>query len=1200
MQALYGEGLHPNADPIIAKAIAEGATPETALRSAALGRRFPEFATVEKPLAQAAERRTHDFMRRKGRAPRSDKERQAIRFVAAGDVLGEDASPAQRHKLASTEGRKQREAVAGYDLVFTPVKSVSTLWALGDRDVAEQVAQAHRAAWSGTIEWIEQHGALTRVGAGGVAQVDTLGLTAAAFDHYDSRAGDPNLHTHVAVSTKVEGLDGKWRSLDGRTLHSMAVTASEQYGARIEEELTRRLGLRFVERARPDGKRPTREIDGIDPDLARAFSQRRDAIEDAYAERMAAYRAAHGRDPSPATQYRLAQEATLATRDAKAAPKRLVDQRAQWRATAARVLGTEQAVEAMVAGTLGRTSETPATTPSVADLADVTIEAVESRRSTWRRYNVHAEALRVVRARVPAGGAEVPLTMLAEQVTEAVLARSLTIAVPETNPEPEALRRATGESIYQVHGRDRWTSLAVLQDEDQLVAAAQRDGGLRVDGDAFQRGIDALQARGRIKLDPGQIDMARRFAEDGREVVAGIGPAGAGKTTAMRRFVHAVHEAGGQVVAVAPSAVAARILRDELEIEAETVAKFLLTPPAVTERTIILVDEAGMTSTRDLVQILAVARANGAAVRLLGDPSQLAAVQAGGALRLIQNRVGAAELDEVHRFRTRGEAHASLLLRDGNTRGLDFYTRHGRLRSGSRDAMLDTMVDAWWRDTRWSRRDSVMIAGSVDAVHDLNLRARELRRRAGRVRGTEVVLSNESRAARGDIITTRRNDRRLRVGDTDFVRNGERWKILAVEADGSLRVRGLHHRATTVLPADYVGTAVELGYASTVHRVQGMTVDRSHTLADDGLTRETLYTALTRGRCTNLAYVVTEGTTDVDADEQPGADYAAVRVLQDILGRSGEEESATMAITNEFQSHDSLARRVPAYEDASSRVLDPELAERLRALVEASVGAEMAASIVADPAWPTLLARLAAHEAAGRDLAADLPAVVASRELATGRDRAAVLYWRIGPVDQTLDPGLPAWVSPRPSLRSTPIDAQQPEVVEWVEREAERISSRLDALVHDVAVDAPAWAPPVPAAGSGSRTEWERLVRDVVAYRDRYEVTDNHDPLGPTPRGGHRAEAFTVASTALTSLARMQVKITEVGIMPEDHQPTIAQTSHERLATLLAQRGSQPTPAQGEDRLDQARQALRRTPQTPRRRPDAPQAAPSPQRGPRL
>ena len=134
---------------------------------------------------------------------------------------GRVASEAERTRLAATEARRGRRAVAGFDLVFTPVKSVSLLWALGDAEIQAQVEAAHHEALRSTLDWVEQHAAFTRTGHGGVAQVDTTGLLAVAFDHRESRSGDPDLHTHVAVANKVCGTDGKWRSLDARGLYAL-------------------------------------------------------------------------------------------------------------------------------------------------------------------------------------------------------------------------------------------------------------------------------------------------------------------------------------------------------------------------------------------------------------------------------------------------------------------------------------------------------------------------------------------------------------------------------------------------------------------------------------------------------------------------------------------------------------------------------------------------------------------------------------------------------------------------------------------------------------------------------------------------------------------------------------------------------------------------------------------------------------------
>jgi conjugative relaxase-like TrwC/TraI family protein len=112
-------------------------------------------------------------------------------------------------------------------LTFYPVKSVSTLWAVADLHVAAQIELAHQAAVRDALSFIERHALFTRQGRNGVRQVNVTGLVTTAFTHRDSRAGDPDLHTHIAVANKVQTLDGRWLSIDGRVLFKATVTASE-------------------------------------------------------------------------------------------------------------------------------------------------------------------------------------------------------------------------------------------------------------------------------------------------------------------------------------------------------------------------------------------------------------------------------------------------------------------------------------------------------------------------------------------------------------------------------------------------------------------------------------------------------------------------------------------------------------------------------------------------------------------------------------------------------------------------------------------------------------------------------------------------------------------------------------------------------------------------------------------------------------
>src|SRR5215218_3372390 len=172
--------------------------------------------------------------------PRS--ERARVRTEVARELFAAEHGrpPQDARELAAAiakHSRPQTTAVAGYDLTFSPVKSVSTLWALAEPAVAAQIEKAHRAAVADALSFIEQYALFSRTGANGIRQVDVQGLVAAAFTHRDTRAGDPDLHTHVAVANKVQTLDGRWLSIDGRILFKATVAASETYNTALENHL---------------------------------------------------------------------------------------------------------------------------------------------------------------------------------------------------------------------------------------------------------------------------------------------------------------------------------------------------------------------------------------------------------------------------------------------------------------------------------------------------------------------------------------------------------------------------------------------------------------------------------------------------------------------------------------------------------------------------------------------------------------------------------------------------------------------------------------------------------------------------------------------------------------------------------------------------------------------------------------------------
>jgi conjugative relaxase-like TrwC/TraI family protein len=196
------------------------------------------------------------------------------------------------------DGRRPRHAVAGFDLTFTVPKSLSVLWAMADEPTRAMIAQVHHLAVTDVLAFLEDRVASTRVGHAGAQSMAVRGLVAAAFDHWDTRAGDPNLHTHLVLANKVQGVDGVWRSLDGRQLHKAAVAVSELYDDLLADRLAAVLPVEWSHRDRGAGRTPAFEVDGVDDGLLAEFSQRAIQVTARTRELAAAFRVEQGRCPS--------------------------------------------------------------------------------------------------------------------------------------------------------------------------------------------------------------------------------------------------------------------------------------------------------------------------------------------------------------------------------------------------------------------------------------------------------------------------------------------------------------------------------------------------------------------------------------------------------------------------------------------------------------------------------------------------------------------------------------------------------------------------------------------------------------------------------------------------------------------------------------------------------------------------------------
>jgi conjugative relaxase-like TrwC/TraI family protein len=749
--------------------------------------------------------------------------------------------PATRRQLGcplvdrvDNKGRAIR-AVAGFDATFSAPKSLSVWWALtGD----PRLLDAHNLAVQAVLDHIERYGATTRIRVDNARQhPDVDGLIMAAFPQATSREDDPQLHTHVVISAKVLAPDGRWLALDARYLKRKQRALGGLYQSVLRAELTSRYGIAW--RSIEDGQA---EIAGMPTELREAFSKRTAQVDAALVSKVEDFREREGRDPSRWERAALTREASQDTRATKThlAPGELHE---HWRDEAIALGWTP---DRLVAGLRHAAERAPAVEPPT--INDV-IEQLSATGSTWSRADVLQAVCDQTHPSTGVSGSRWAIAV--EHACDRVLDACTTLDPPTAS----ARRTSDGRSIWIAPVEPHLTAEHVLaQEERVLIFAIERHEVAPAPSLTVERaGLDVLQA-----------DAAAAVAgHDGLVLV--VGPAGTGKTTTLRHAAADLHTQGRLVFAVAPTAKAAKVLRDEVGIPAETVAKLLHEWRTGTPRpeyrlpsgTTLVVDESGMIGTAGLDHLISLAARQQWRLVLVGDPRQLQAVGRGGMFDEL-SRVGRThELATIHRFRHDWEQAASLQLRRGDPTALSAYFDHRRVDAGTFDTLTEDIANKWIAHQAAGRSVAV-VAETNEHVDALNAAIQHRRRDLDQLGPTTSRIAGGETAAVNDVIVTRRNDRTLRTNHGEPVRNRDRWIVTAVGRDGRLTAIHDHGHGEITLPADYVRQHVRLGYAATAYGHQGDTVDISLTVVTAATMHRSLYVGATRGRHANHLLVVTD------------------------------------------------------------------------------------------------------------------------------------------------------------------------------------------------------------------------------------------------------------------------------------------------------------------------------------------------------
>jgi len=1056
-------------------------------------------------------------------------EKRVVNPSSTGDATAPASQP-------SDDPSSRRRAVAGYDFTFSIPKSASVLWGIADATTQARIVHAHHAAVAEAIGFLEREAAYTRAGAttrdGAVAQVGVTGLIATAFDHFDSRAGDPHLHTHVVISNKVEtAFDGKWRSLDGRPMHAIVVALSELHETLFADALTRELGVTWEKRERGRDRHPAWAVSTVPDELVAEFSTRSRHIDMETDRLIEEFVNRNGYRPGSVTITKLRAQATLTTRPAKHVHL-LAELTKGWRARATEVVAQDATAWAIAASSnrspvLMRAEDMPLDTISALGLS--VMSAVSEKRSTWRRWNLAAEAARqTMQYRFISA---IDRQAVIGLVTDAAERASMQLTPPELAPSPAQFQRNDGTSVFRPMYSTLFTSTVLLDEEARLRERADDTTGPRT-APIVVRAIAQKRLPGGATLSDSQVDAITSIAGSGRVVDVLLGPAGAGKTSAMALLRRAWETSHGSnsVVGLAPSAASAQVLAEDLRIGTENLAKWwqnhLSSGSTFRNGQLIIIDEASLAGTASLDQITSLAAETGAKVLLIGDFAQLQSVTAGGAFSmLVHDRDDAPELLDVHRFVHDWEKAASLSLRQGAPESIDLYDTHGRIRRGSSESMVDAAYKAWREDCETGRA-SVLISDSNEAVAAMNIRARSERILDGSVDALqEVALHDGTRAAVGDSVITRRNDRRLRTARS-WVRNGDRWTIVGIGRNKSVEVRRVGRRrgSTTMLPAEYVKHHVELGYAVTAHRTQGLTTDSAHVVVTSGMTRENLYVAMTRGRESNVAYVALDQPDVAHSGPRPGDSYekTAHGILYGVLQHVGAEPSAHEALRTEQNIRGSVAQIAAEYESIAAAAQHDRWVSAIR---NCGLSDDQSNSVIDSDAFGPLTAELRRAEAYRIDVDHLLPHVVVSRGFEDAEDIAAVIQARVASsIAQYTNRGS-SRQSPRliAGLIPRAIGPMNRDMHEALVERGRMLEKRATAELDAALATEEAWVRALgPVPRNSAATTWRRHASTVAAYRDRYGIIGGA-PLGPPPEStaqrldAGRARAAVDAAQRLTA-----------------------------------------------------------------------------------
>jgi conjugative relaxase-like TrwC/TraI family protein len=1070
------------------------------------------------------------------------------------------ADAERRAELRIQASKGCRKNVGFLDATFNVQKSVTVLHAAFEAQEvaaraagnteAEQAWGEHRQAvedaiWAGnraSMDYLATHAGFSRIGHhGGRAGrwADAHDWTIASFFQHDSREHDPHLHIHNAILNRVQGADGVWRTLDGRSLYAFKPAAGAVGERTMEAHLTRSLGIGFA--TRPDGK--AREVVGMPPAVMELFSSRRRAITARTHQLVGAFETTFGRGPNALELDRLQRQATLHTRRAKTHTGESTAERLQrWdRELRAEVAGGLEEVAQGVLALAGQAPEAPRWNP--AQVVATALAAVEQKYAAWTPPDLTREISNALPDTIDLTDGD-QIAELLDRLTNAGL--SLVTCLEPIRPGdevlPEAFRLASGRSAFEAPGRRRYATPEHLHTERLLVAATTRRDAPAATTDATGALVKQLATAG-MTLGPDQAAALRGVLTSGVRVETLVGPAGTGKSFVVGALAKAWADpqlwdgVQRRAFGLATSQIAASVLTGE-GLTATNTARWLATQARLADGRaregdenwqlqtgdLVVVDESSMADTAALAAVHQHVANAGAKLLLVGDHRQLSAIGAGGGMDLLASSGASYELTEARRFTATWEGPASLRLRVGDPEALTDYYKHGRLVDGGAIEQTEQAAVHGWLGDHLSGRQSLLIVDTNEQAARLSAHIRTQLVALGQVSEHGVPLGLQATVAGvGDIVQARRLawDLAGYAGNERGPITRENYRVLQIRDNGDVVVtrisdtQGSGERLT--LPADYVAADLALGYAVTVHAAEGLTVDTAHTVVTPATRAQALYPALTRGRDGNTAHIVTRA---IPADAPTGAVHDAVHrdpraVLDAVLEAGAPELSATATSAQAHADNHAITTPAELLATAAELAVTERTARWLDQLaVDGILTPAQRAQVAAEDGARKLAPLLRRVEMAGHDAHQVLTDAITERGLDGAHRLSNVIHSRIT-TGRDLDPVGDTYTAWTPHIGDPHWD-------HYLHALAEAADQRRHELGSAQASQPETWALEdlgSPPADVAARAEWIQRASAVAAHR---ELTGHDDPatsIGYAPAAGD-AEAYASWRSAWRALGR--------------------------------------------------------------------------------